>query len=190
MFKIPHWVQLLKRGNNLRRKTMLKNFVVVVAISSIVFSGCASIMSGSNQTIPIKSIPSEATLKVYDKKGEVIINDKTPFIATLKRGTGFFSRANYRAVVEKEGYESKEIKIEGRLNGWYLGGNLLFGGLIGWLIVDPASGAMWTLEPKEINTDLTGKSSLFKQNDGLMIVLLEAIPVNLLQKMHPVTQTQ
>lgn len=169
---------------------MLKNFVVVVAISSMVLSGCASIMSGSNQTIAIKSTPSEATLKVYDKNGEVIITDKTPFIATLKRGTGFFSKANYRAVVEKDGYESKEIKIEGRLNGWYLGGNLLFGGLIGWLIVDPASGAMWTLEPKEINTDLTGKSSFFKHNDGLMIVLLEAIPVDLLQKMHPVTQTQ
>lgn len=169
---------------------MLKKIVVVVAISSMVLSGCASIMSGSNQTIAIKSAPSEAALKVYDDKGEVIINDKTPYIATLKRGTGFFSRAKYRAVVEKEGYESNDIKIEGRLNGWYLGGNLLFGGLIGWLIVDPATGAMWTLEPKEVNADLTGKSSLLKQNDGLMIVLLEAIPVNLLPKMHSVIQTQ
>ena len=32
-------------------------------------------------------------------------------------------------------------------NGWYLAGNFIFGGLLGWLIVDPATGAMWNLKP-------------------------------------------
>lgn len=35
------------------------------------------------------------------------------------------------------------------MNGWYIG-NLLFGGIIGLLIVDPATGAMWTLIPRKL----------------------------------------
>ena len=31
------------------------------------------------------------------------------------------------------------------MDGWYIG-NIVFGGLIGWLVVDPASGAMWKLQ--------------------------------------------
>lgn len=31
------------------------------------------------------------------------------------------------------------------MDGWYMG-NLLFGGFIGFLIVDPATGAMWKLD--------------------------------------------
>lgn len=170
---------------------MLRNLLVAIIIWSLAFTGCASIISGGNQAVSIKSTPSEAKLKVYDKEGKVIINAKTPHSATLKRGTGFFSKAKYRVVIEKEGYQSKEIKIEGRPNGWYLGGNLIFGGLIGWLIVDPATGAMWTLEPKDIDANLiSGSSSLLKQDEGLMIVLMEEIPANLLQKMEPVNLPQ
>ena len=165
---------------------MSKNILVAVAVCSMFLSGCASIISGSNQTVPIKSTPSEAKLKIYDRDGKVIINEKTPYIATLNRGAGFFKKAKYKVVIEKEGYPSKELKIEGRPNGWYLGGNFIFGGLIGWLIVDPATGAMWTLEPKDIDANIAGSSSLFKQNDGLMIVLMEEMPENLLQKMEPV----
>jgi len=34
---------------------------------------------------------------------------------------------------------------------WYLAGNIVFGGIAGWLIVDPLTGAMWRLSPKEVN---------------------------------------
>ncbi|MDY5520178.1 hypothetical protein, partial [Campylobacter lanienae] len=33
-------------------------------------------------------------------------------------------------------------------------GNFIFGGLLGWLIVDPATGAMWNLKP-EHNENIT-----------------------------------
>lgn len=63
--------------------------------------------------------------------GNKIYSGKTPYTATLQRGVGYFKKARYRVVVEKEGYANKEILIEGSPNGWYIGGNLLFGGLIG-----------------------------------------------------------
>lgn len=39
------------------------------------------------------------------------------------------------------------------MDGWYFG-NILFGGLIGFLIVDPATGAMYTLKPDTLNVHL------------------------------------
>lgn len=162
---------------------------------AIIVFGCASIIKSGPQTISIKSNPSDAKLLVYDvrKGGDEIINAKTPFTATLKRGAGFFKKAKYKVVIEKEGYKTKEILLEGSPNGWYILGNLAFGGLIGWLIVDPATGSMWTLLPEDINPDLAEEISFFKQNQGLMIVLknnLPEIPEYLKQKMKPVNLTK
>lgn len=44
--------------------------------------------------------------------------------------------------------------IKASANGWYIGGNIVFGGLIGWLAVDPFNGGMYTLKPKETNAIL------------------------------------
>jgi hypothetical protein len=36
---------------------------------------------------------------------------------------------------------------------WYVG-NILFGGLLGFVFIDPATGAMWVIEPKNLNITL------------------------------------
>jgi hypothetical protein len=62
-----------------------------------------------------------------------------------------------------------------------LAGNFLFGGLIGWIIVDPISGAMWTLKPENINADLR-QSLSFNDNgnvEGIYVVLKEQIPTDI-----------
>jgi len=41
------------------------------------------------------------------------------------------------------------------VGGWYIAGNILVGGLIGWFIVDPITGAMWNLEPENVEMALT-----------------------------------
>jgi hypothetical protein len=165
----------------------LIGFIVILSLGVL---GCASIIKGGNQTLSFKSTPPEAKLKVYDRKGEMIISGSTPYVATLKRGSGYFKSAKYRVVVEKEGYQPKEFQIDGSINGWYLGGNLIFGGLIGYLIVDPATGAMWTLTPDEINAVLPSGVSFLEQNEGLMIILSEKIPENLLHEMKPINLPQ
>ena len=55
---------------------------------------------------------------------------------TLKRGCGYFKKCKYRVLLEKGGYKQREVMLEGSPNGWYIGGNILLGGLIGWFIVD------------------------------------------------------
>lgn len=149
----------------------------------IAVSGCASIIAGTSQTISIKSTPDDAAVKVYNAKGEVISNSQTPFIITLKKGRGYFKAEEYRLVIEKAGYRTSEVQISARVGGWYAFGNLLFGGLIGYLIVDPISGAMWTLTPEEVNATLGSETALLKNKEGLTIVLKEDVPVQLQAKM-------
>jgi hypothetical protein len=182
-----------------RRRTMrkswktMRHFQQLLALTAISFAlaGCASIVDSGPQTISINSNPPDAKLTVYDmRKGEQIINAKTPYTATLKRGAGYFKSAKYRVVIEKEGYESKEIIIKGKASGWYMGGNLIFGGLIGWLIVDPATGAMWRLDPKDIKAELVKREALFQQDEGLVVVLkdrLSELPVDIVNKMELVS---
>jgi hypothetical protein len=45
----------------------------------------------------------------------------------------------------KEGHQKSTSELSAHLNGWYAG-NIVFGGLIGLLIVDPGTGAMWRFD--------------------------------------------
>jgi hypothetical protein len=53
----------------------------------------------------------------------------------------------------KNGYDTKTVPVEFKLDGWYFG-NILLGGLIGMLIIDPATGAMYKLETEFLNETL------------------------------------
>ena len=58
------------------------------------------------------------------------------------------------------------------VSGWYFG-NLVFGGLIGMLIVDPLTGAMYNLEPKKIEQPLTpSQTQIIREGKGLLVVLV------------------
>lgn len=79
---------------------------------------------------------------------------------TLETSNGFFTKARYLVEASKPGHETSKTEISAGINGWYFG-NLLFGGLIGMLIVDPATGAMWKLEDVySVNLPATKKMTL------------------------------
>lgn len=130
-------------------------FALGVALFALGLNGCATIIHGRAQDISISSSPSEARVTLSDSSGRTCITQRTPCTVSLKRGDGFFRSGSYTVPIEKEGYRPWRTQIEGRANGWYIAGNFVFGGLIGWVIVDPATGAMWTLIPEVTNADLT-----------------------------------
>lgn len=176
-------------------KKLLKNqfsysIVIFSLLSFIMYGGCASIISGGPQVVPINSNPSDAQLKIVNlRTNSTMYAGKTPYTVTLERGAGYFKKAMYNVVVEKEGFKTTEILIEGSPGGWYILGNFVFGGLIGWLIVDPLTGAMWTLTPSDVSANLETKTALFDKKEGLMIVLksdLPELPESILNKMKPV----
>lgn len=125
----------------------------IVLSSAILFTSCASIVSKSSYPVSINSAPSEAQIVIKDKKGIEIFSGQTPATLKLKSGSGFFGKARYQVTFNKSGYQTKTVPIEFKLNGWYFG-NLLFGGVLGMLIIDPATGAMYKIETEFLNETL------------------------------------
>lgn len=131
-------------------KKLLLNLLLCV---SVFMSGCASIMCGSEKTVNINSHPPGADFTIKNAKGAVIVKDVAPTNVTLKRGGGWFKAADYQITFEKEGCKQMTVPIsQGIESGWYFAGNILVGGIIGWVIVDPLTGAMYTIE--DVNVSL------------------------------------
>jgi len=124
------------------------------AASLLLTGGCASIVSGGPKSLPVSSQPDGARCEVMETRtGNTILRGKTPFIASLERDAGFFRNAKYRIRCEQEGYIPQEVAVDAGLNPWYLG-NVVFGGLVGILLVDPATGAMWKIYEDRVNVVL------------------------------------
>lgn len=153
---------------------MYLRMTVIMLTSVFLFSSCASIVSKSSYPISISSTPSEAKIVIKDKKGIEIFSGKTPASLELKSGSGFFGKARYQVTFTKDGYETKTVPIVYKLDGWYFG-NILFGGLIGMLIVDPATGAMYKLETEFLNETLV-QSTASIQKDELKVYAINEIP--------------
>ncbi len=122
--------------------------------------------------------------------GEKIFEGETPTTVVLKAGDGYFKKSVYNVIFyKKNGEKAKEIRLEASIDGWYVG-NIIFGGLIGILIVDPLTGAMWKL-PKEVSVDLQTiseekASSIYIGKKQLKIISYRDIPENLKDKLIPV----
>jgi hypothetical protein len=125
--------------------TTFPKLIALVLMMSLLFSNCATIVSKSSYPVSIDCNPKGSQVSITDKKGKEIFKGTTPTAVRLKPGAGFFSRAEYQVRLSYRGYDEKVIPVTFKLNGWYFG-NIVFGGLIGMLIVDPASGAMWRIE--------------------------------------------
>lgn len=120
----------------------MKNFVI--AAGAIVITGCASIVSESNYPVSVQSSPAGANYEITNEAGMVVSSGVTPGQVTLKAGAGFFDGELYRIAYKKNGYQDQIAMLDTEVDGWYWG-NIIFGGLLGMLVVDPATGAMYKL---------------------------------------------
>ena len=173
----------------MKNKLPLFYQITFIIIISAIASGCASIIGkGAAEVLNVRSTPDQATVVITDESGSKIFEGKTPTNIPLEKKKGYFSGKTYFLKISKEGYADKTITVNTKANGWYIGGNFLFGGLIGWLIVDPLTGAMWTLDTEKVDVTLdAGTAGAFLENDGTGIVLLENVPLSLRDKMVKVT---
>ncbi|HMU66025.1 MAG TPA: hypothetical protein PKE57_02695 [Cellvibrionaceae bacterium] len=117
----------------------------LLACGLIATAACSSIVHNGPRQFAINSTPEGAKVSAY-RQGSSIATDSgvTPKTFSLSARKGYFSGQPYIIKVEKEGFKPVEVKLKPEISGWYWG-NLFFGGLIGMLIVDPATGAMWNL---------------------------------------------
>ena len=169
----------------------MKKHLVTIALLSLIsttlflFNGCATIFGwGKAEVVNVRSNPDKANIVITDETGAKIFEGATPTNISLEKKKGFFSGKTYSLTISKEGYANRIVTIDTKANGWYIGGNIIFGGLIGWLIVDPATGAMWTLDTNEVNVELeqSGEGALIDHN-GMKVVSIQDVPANLRDKL-------
>ncbi len=158
-----------------------------VLLTLIAVCGCATIVRGPRQNIPLNTTPAGATVTITDEDNNVVFTGITPTTVTLEKKKAYFKGKNYTLSLKKPGYTDTNLAITSTAGGWYIAGNFFFGGLIGWFIVDPLTGSMYTLEPKEVNQSLQ-QSIVLQDNNGntLPVVPLDAVPHELRDKMQPV----
>ncbi|WP_067582808.1 hypothetical protein [Endozoicomonas ascidiicola] len=164
-------------------------FIASLLLSTSLLSGCATIVGESTQTLPIMSSPSDARILITDEKGMQIFKGLTPTSVVLQKSDGsYWGKKSFTVEISKEGYETQVIPVTASANGWYIAGNLFFGGLIGYFIVDPLNGGMYTLSPEHVNANFGNK--LTENNEDLdksiSIVLLEDVPESMRKDMKKI----
>lgn len=124
---------------------MKTNFAPLIFCLALTLPGCASIVSQSQYPVTISSTPPGATVVVRDSKSREMHKAQTPTTLTLPASAGYFSKARYTLEFSKEGHANAQTPLQAMIDPWYLG-NIIFGGLIGMVFIDPLTGAMWELE--------------------------------------------
>ena len=124
----------------MRASNTLKKCLFTVLCGSLALSvmGCATIVNGSRQSIPITSQPAGATITVNGHNVGV-----TPEVLHLRR------RRKAVLTIALKGYKTKTITLTRHISGWFWG-NILIGGAIG-MVVDVGTGAIYTFRPSKIH---------------------------------------
>ncbi len=135
----------------------------LLAPALLALAGCATIVSGSKQKITFNSAPVGATVTLDSAAAGV-----TPVEVALARKT------EHQVRIELQGYRPYTLKLEKKLNGWFIG-NIAFGGLIG-LVVDGTTGAMYKLSPAQVDARLDRQVAV-RHDRNLLVVLVTLHPV-------------
>ena len=135
--------------------------LLALIICFFLTTGCATIVKGTTQGVPVSSDPSGADILV-----DGMLVGTTPTDIELKR------KRDHLIVIEKKGYAPKSVAVVKNVGGavW---GNIIAGGLIGWG-VDATSGAQNNLSPKTIYVKLeledAGSQSLAASQDSALAI--------------------
>ncbi|MCI0534488.1 MAG: hypothetical protein L0Z50_04605 [Verrucomicrobiales bacterium] len=149
-------------------------------------TACSTIITGGRKEVNFRSDPPGAHVSITDEKGVTLYEGTTPTVVTLRTGKPYFVGRTYQVQLAKDGFESKTVTLKSTMSGWYFG-NFIFGGLVGLLIVDPLTGAMYTL-PKEQAVTLVPASatSAVLPEPALHFTGIGDVPESLRPKLIPV----
>ena len=102
-------------------------------------------VSKSNYNVVVNTNPSDCNVKVVNDAGMTIFSGKSPCFLNLNSSDGFFNPSHYTFNVSKDGYGEQSFKLGAGIDPWYAVGNIFFGGIIGWFIIDSLTGSVWKL---------------------------------------------
>jgi len=162
------------------------SLLAALLAASAVITGCATIVHSGPRSISVASSPPGAKVSIYDRANTLVQQNTTPFVAQLPASYGYFKGQQYRLVFELPAHQTTEVSLKATVSGWYAG-NLIFGGLIGMLIVDPLTGAMYNLTPEKIEQPLTpSQTQVLRSGEGVLVVLASQITTRERSEMIPI----
>ena len=116
-----------------------------VVIGSLGLVSCATVLHSGPGSVTITSEPPAARVTITNLwTRQPVLQATTPAVAALARHAGYMQPARYQVVVEKPGYQPYVLRLEARLDERYFG-NVVAGGPLGFFVIDPLTGAMYTL---------------------------------------------
>lgn len=115
---------------------MKKTTTAVLLAFCALVSGCASIVTGSSDTVRIESVPPGASYVTNaghkgNTPAEITISDKLLLTVTCSL----------------PGYQDTTVTLSPRMSGWFLG-NIILGGIVG-IVLDLISGN-WRTHDEEL----------------------------------------
>jgi hypothetical protein len=114
--------------------------LAVIAAASFFLTGCASIFTGTTQTVQVNSTPSGANVSVSG-----LDRGQTPLPVVLKKGSN-----GETVTLSLPGYQQKTFQPQTVFNPVSI---LNLWGILGWGI-DAATGALWKYDPTLYNVQL------------------------------------
>ena len=149
---------------------------LLLVVLATVLAGCATVVSGTTQTIGVNTDPEGADCQ-FTRKG-VLVGRVNPTPGTIQVGKDYESVS---VLCQKEGFDDATGVIGSEFQAMTLG-NILLGGLIG-VVVDAASGAMtkypevvtFTLIPKMFDSEATRDKFFTDMRDTFLTEYAEVV---------------
>jgi len=135
----------------------------LIGATSILLTGCATVMHGTQQDVGFGSVPTSAKITVDNQRSAT-----TPTVMKLSR------KDNHVVRIELDGYLPYEATLTRGVSGW-VWGNLVIGGLVG-LAVDAISGGLYKLTPEQMTATLSKQSSAADAGMLQVFVVLQPDP--------------
>ena len=125
-----------------------------------------------------------AAVVITDERGFKVLQKWTPTVMSLPNDAQA-QRKSYRIMISLAGTPSHERQLIAKRDGWYIRGSRVFADSIGGLIVDPETGAMYTVTPQDAGDVFAEAVAQASGNlaSGTYVVLLSDVPQPMRSKM-------
>ena len=157
---------------------------IVILITAALTTACASIVSKSDYPVSVNTNPDGARFTISNRIGNTIATGTKPEVVTLEAGSGYFKKQSYEIVFSKDGYEDKVYTLYPQMDGWYWG-NILIGGLIGMLIVDPLTGAMYKL-PDRVDIAMDAQAAGNQEKVDILFASIDSLSEEQRSRLVPI----
>jgi len=131
-----------------------------------------------------QSINERAAVVITDERGFKVLRNLTPTVMSLMNDAEA-QRKSYRISISMAGAPAHERALVAKRDGWYIRGSRVFAESIGSLVIDPQTGAMYTISAIDAGTVFAASVAQISGNlaAGTYVVLLSDVPAELKPKM-------